>query len=207
MTKDKKDLFDWTLALLINWQIEHLKKEYEKKSIDLEFFNEHNTLSLITLLTFPYFLASATLEHKGFLWYGTWVVVRYNHTNILVPMGYRQYVAKLYKTDFPDDKLQLSRLDYHAEDKIPAYNGYAQQEQSSCMQILTDGLKCIKFYTTNEFLEFTDERYITLMHNNSAIDLKLIFMETGKTFRKYSILKNLFDKNARHVYSKEHVHI
>ncbi len=204
MTKEKKDLFDWTLALIIAWQIECLKKEHKKESIDLEFFNTHNTLSLTTLLTFPYFLASATLEHKGFHWYGTWVVIRYNHTNILVPAGYQQYVVKLYANS-SDEKLQLEHINHSYEDKIPEYDGYALHEQSSYMQILLDGLKCIKFYTSNKFLEFTDEKYVALMHKNSAVNLTLIYYPKPK--HPEDILKKLFDKNTRHVYSKEHAHI
>ena len=194
----QKNVFQWTVAQAILWQIERLKVIHKKEMIDVEFFNQHNTLTPTKLVTLPYFIASATVGFKGFALYGTWVGTEFAENVVTVPEGYDTFVSNLYHNNVghrefiekeipywnivPVESLRVSYWDLAPYLKPPDIIKVLKDgeklhlesfdqfsfEETEEVKILSDGLSFLRAYTKDELLEDSDRGFLFAMWCNSA---------------------------------------
>ncbi len=197
----KNTLFEWVFAQIILWQIEHLKSSHKKESIDLNFFNEHNTLTPIKLAILPYMIASSTEKRKGFGCFGKWKGVEITGTITVVPEGWDVFVSSLYNGNF--GKYEVEKIEYSDWDieYIPR-TGYVTvprtgtikrrkdgknlrlstldipvPETTPDMDILLDGIQSFRSFNTDRALEARDGEVLRVVRHTSPVQVLLILWD------------------------------
>lgn len=199
----KKDIFEWTFAQIILWQIEHLKLLHKKESIDLDFFNKHNTLTPIKLAILPYMIASSTEKRNGFGCFGKWKGIEIANAITVVPEGWDVFVSSLYNGDLGKHETEIEEYRYWDIQSVsitrwvPGFIWETRRRKRrkdgknlqlstldifvpnnvSHTEILLDGLLCFRSFNSDRALEAMDRDFLTVVRNTSPVQVLLILWD------------------------------